>query len=165
MKQEDETRATTLYFSIQPLDNWAYQNVDYNPPNFFGFTTNNAIEMFPNEFDNMSMVYGVIAQDGYYTLKNAKLSHYVKYKMDNPNLENINGSKLLSKQDVTNLVHGTKIVKLIYDDPNSMYKLVLYLMQHNKDNYVAYYRADKINLFDKYLPEFEQMIKTIKWID
>jgi hypothetical protein len=35
-------------------------------------------------------------------------------------------------------------------------------MQHNKDSYVAYYRADKTNLFDKYLPEFEQMIKTIK---
>ena len=39
-------------------------------------------------------------------------------------------------------------------------------MQHDKDNYVAYYRADNTNnnLFDKYLPEFEQMIKTIKWI-
>jgi hypothetical protein len=34
-----------------------------------GFTTNNAVEMFPNKFDNMSMVYGVIAQDGYYTKK------------------------------------------------------------------------------------------------
>ena len=67
---QDETRATTLYFSIKPLDNWAYQNVDYTPANFFGFTTNNAVEMFPNEFDNMSMVYGVIAPDGYYTMKN-----------------------------------------------------------------------------------------------
>jgi hypothetical protein len=29
-----------------------------------------------------------------------------------------------------------------------------------------YYRADKTtNLFDKYLPEFELMIKTIKWIE
>lgn len=31
---QDETRATTLYFSIKPLDNWAYQNVDYTPANF-----------------------------------------------------------------------------------------------------------------------------------
>ena len=126
--------------------------------------TTNAVEMFLNEFDNMSLVYGVIAQDGYYTLKNAKLDHYVKYKMNNPNLVHINGSKLLSKED-TNLINGTKILKLIYDDPNSVYKIALYFIQHNRDSYVAYYRADKTNLFDEYLPEFEQMIKTIKWIN
>jgi hypothetical protein len=28
---QDYTRETTLYFSTQPLDNWAYQNVNYNP--------------------------------------------------------------------------------------------------------------------------------------
>ena len=38
------------------------------------------------------MVYGVIAQDGYYTMKNTKLDHYVKYKMNDPNLKNITGS-------------------------------------------------------------------------
>ena len=161
---QDETRATTLYFSIKPLDNWAYQNVDYTPPNFFGFQTNNAVEMFPNEFDNMSMVYGLIAQDGFYTMKNSKLDHYIKYKMDNPNLNNITGSKLLSKEDFD--INGTKAIKLTYDNTDSIYKLALYLMQHNKENYLAYYRADKTNnLFDKYLPEFEQMIKTIKWIE
>ena len=83
---------------------------------------------------------------------------------DNPNLMNVNDSKLLSKWDTT-LVNGTKTVKLIFDDPNSVYKIALYLMQHNKDSYLAYHRADKTNLFDKYLPEFEQMIKTMKWID
>ena len=164
---QDETRATTLYFSIKPLDNWAYQNADYNPANFFGFQSNNAVEMFPNEFDNMSMVYGMIAQDGYYTMKNTNLDQYVKYKMNDPNLKYINGSKLLSKEeDTNNLINETKVIKLTYDDPNSMSKLALYLFQHNKDNYVTYYRADKTpNLFDKYLPEFEQMIKTIKWIE
>lgn len=111
------------------------------------------------------MVYGVIAQDGYYTMKNTNLDHYVKYKMNDPNLKNITGSKLLSKEEDTNLINGTKIIKLTYDDPNSVYKLALYLLQHNKDNYLMYYRADKTNLFDKYLPEFEQMIKTIKWIE
>ena len=140
---QDETRATTLFFSIKPLDNWAYQNVDYNPANFFGFTTNNAVEMFPNKFDNMSMVYGLIAQDGYYKMKNTNLDHYVKYKMNDPNLNNITESKLVSKEEDTNLINGTKVIKLTYDDP-SVYKLVLYLMQHDKDNYVAYYKADNI---------------------
>lgn len=59
---QDETRATTLHFSIKPLDNWAYQNVGYAPDNIFGWEPNNAVEMFPNEFANMSMVYGMIAQ-------------------------------------------------------------------------------------------------------
>ena len=160
---QDETRATTLYFSIKPLDNWAYQNVDYTPPNIFGLQSNNAVEMFPNEFDNSSKVYGLIAQDGYYQMKNTKLDQYVKYKMNNPGLVNINGSKLLSKEDFD--INGTKAIKLTYDDPDSEYKLILYLMQHNKENFVAYYRADEVNLFDKYLPEFEQIIKTIKWIE
>ena len=161
---QDDTRATTLYFSIKPLDNWAYQNVDYTPPNFFGFTTNNAVEMFPNEFDNMSSVSGMIAQDGYYTMKNTKLDQYVKYKMNKPDLVNITDSKLLSKEDFD--INGTKAIKLTYDNTDSMYKLALYLMQHNKENYLAYYRADKTtNLFDKYIPEFEQMIRSIKWVE
>ena len=36
MKQEQQL----LYFSIKPLDKWAYQNVDYTPANFFGIKYN-----------------------------------------------------------------------------------------------------------------------------
>jgi hypothetical protein len=61
------------------LNNGAYQNAGYAPDNIFGWEPNNAVEMFPNEFANMSMVYGMIAQDGYYTYKNTKLAHYVNY--------------------------------------------------------------------------------------
>ena len=112
----------------------------------------------------MSRVYGVIAQDGYYTKKNTNLDQYVKYKMNKPDLVNITDSKLLSKEDFD--INGTKAIKLTYDNTDSMYKLALYLMQHNKENYLAYYRADKTtNLFDEYIPDFEQMIKTIKWVE
>ncbi len=159
---EDETRATTLHFSIKPLDNWAYQNAGYAPDNIFGWKPNNAVEMFPNEFVNMSMVYGMIAQDGYYNVKNAGLEHYVNYKRVIPDLKYIEESKLLSTEEIN--INGTKTIKLTYYDPKSMYKIALYLLQHNKDNYVIYYRADT-DLFNEYLPEFEQMIKTIKWIE
>ncbi|HSF51059.1 MAG TPA: hypothetical protein VLA74_09900 [Nitrososphaeraceae archaeon] len=56
---EDETRANTLYFSIKPLDNWAYQNAAYDSTTIFGRGFNDAIEMFPNEFLNSSQVYEI----------------------------------------------------------------------------------------------------------
>ena len=87
---QDETRATTWFLSVKPLDNWAYQNVGYAPDNIFGWKPNNAVEMYPNEFDNMSMVYGMIATDPYYTMKNTGLDQYVKFKMNDPNLKYIN---------------------------------------------------------------------------
>ena len=62
--------------------------------------------------------------------------------------------------------NGTKAIKLTYDDdPNSKYKLALYLTQYNKENHLVYYRAITSDLFDKYLPEFEQIIKSIKWVE
>ena len=59
----DKTRATTLDFSVKPLDNWAYQNARYDS-NVLGFGINNAVEMWPNHFDNLSVVYGLMAKDG-----------------------------------------------------------------------------------------------------
>ena len=157
----DDTRATTLYFSIKPLDNWAYGNAAYGSMTILG-GFNDAIEMFPNEFDNSSQVYGMMAHDGYYTMKNTKLEHYVNFKKNQPNLKGIEESKLLSQQDFD--INGTKAVKLTYDNSNTQHKYVLYLTQHDKDKYVMYYYG-KYDLFDKYLPEFEKMIKTIKWLE
>jgi hypothetical protein len=159
----DETRATTWYFSVKPLDNWAYQNANYGPENVFGWNSNNAVEMWPNQFDNISIVYGMIAQDAYYTAKNAGLNHYVKSKMNDPMLKYIKESKLLSRENIT-VMNGTEAIKLSYDNPGNQLNLVLYLLNHNKENYLMFFWS-KINLFDKYLPEFEEILKTIKWIE
>jgi len=162
----DKSRATTFYFSIKPLDNWAYQNANYGPENIFGWNSNNAVEMWPNKFDNGSIVYGMIAQDEHYTVKNAGFNHYVNYKMNDPTLKYVKDSKLLSKENnVTIIPDVTQAVKLTYDNTaDNQLKLVLYLFNHNKENYLAFFWS-KINLFDKYFPEFQEMIKTIKWID
>ena len=53
---------------------------------------------------------------------------------------------------------------MTYDNPDIQYKYVLYLTGHNKDKYVGYYYA-KYELFDKYLSESEEMVKTIKWVE
>jgi hypothetical protein len=95
---DDDSRATTSYFSIKPLDNWAYGNAAYGSTTIFGTGFNDAIEMFPNEFLNTSQVYGMFAHDGHYTYKNTKLEHYINYKKNEPHLKGIEESKLLSEQ-------------------------------------------------------------------
>lgn len=74
----DQTRATALDFSVKPLDNWAYQNAGYGS-NIFGFGINNAVEMWPNQYD-IDTVYGLMAKDGHYTAKNVRLDQYVEFK-------------------------------------------------------------------------------------
>jgi hypothetical protein len=70
----------------------------------------------------------------------------------------------LSKENVT-IINGTKkAIKLTYDNPENQLKLVLYLLNHNKENYLMFFWA-KNNLFDKYLHEFDRMINTVKWVD
>jgi hypothetical protein len=78
-------------------------------------------------------------------------------------LKGIGESKLLLEQQDFD-INGTKTVKLTYDNPDTQYKYALYLTGHEKDKYVGYYYA-KYDLFDKYLPDFERMLKTIKWIE
>jgi hypothetical protein len=160
--QDDDSRVDTLYFSIIPLDNWAYANAAYGSSNFFIGGSNDAVEMFPNEVSNQSQVYGMVAHDGYYTYKNTKLEHYVNYKKNDPNLKGISESKLISQQNFD--INGTNnTTKLTYDNPDTQHKYVIYLTGHDKEKYVGYYSA-KYDLFDKYLPQFEQMLQTIRWI-
>ena len=159
----DETRGTTLDFSVKPLDNWAYQNAMYDT-SILGFGINNAVEMWPNEFGNLSMVYGMLAKDGKFMAKNVPFEQYVKFKMNDTELKYLDESKLLSKENVT-IINGTeKAVKLIYDNPENQLKLVLYLLNHNNENYLMFFWS-KNNLFNKYFPEFDRMINTVKWVD
>jgi hypothetical protein len=160
--EDDDSRVDTLYFSIKPLDNWAYANAAYGSVVPFFGGSDDAVEMFPNEFLNRSQVYGMFAHDGYYTYKNTKLEHYVDYKKNEPNLKGISESKLVSQQDFD--INGTKTTKLTYDNPDTKHKYVLYLTEHDKEKYVGYYSA-KYDFFDKYLPQFEQMLNTIRWIE
>ena len=161
---QNDTRATTSNFSVKPLDNWAYENVNYGNHNKSGSPSTNAIEMWPNQFDNKTMVYGLITQDGHYAAKNVKLDQYVKDKVNDTELKYLNESKLLSRDNATIINATTNAVKLTYDNPDNKLKLVLYLLNHNKENYLMFFWA-KNNLFNKYSPEFDRMINTVKWLD
>ena len=80
----DDTRATNFYFSIKPLDTWIYQEYSNSAmANLMGFGPNNAIALWPSELDgadlNKTALLAEFKQDESYTLKNAPLSSYARY--------------------------------------------------------------------------------------
>lgn len=170
-EKEQQERAYTWYFSIRPLDNWVYNNVHYGPSPHYGCSSNNAIEMFPSKFRNTFSVYALIAQDEHFTMKNAQLKHYVNQKMINPNLKYIDHHRLLETEDIDmnmySLNSTNKVVKLTYDynwgdpSPDKRLIIVLYLMEYENKFYSMVY-STKPYLFDRYLADFEDMIKTFK---
>ena len=77
-------------------------------------------------------------------------------------LKSIEESKLLSEENIA--IKGTKAIKLTYDNSNNTLKLSLYLRRYNKENYLVFFLS-KIDYFDIYIPEFEQIRKTMKWVE
>ena len=71
-------------FGIKILDNWAWQKSFYEDSNIMNLHMNSGFELYPNNFENKSVVYGMIAKDGYYTLKNSALNTYSNYKKNTP---------------------------------------------------------------------------------
>ncbi|HET9806306.1 MAG TPA: hypothetical protein VFP49_05320 [Nitrososphaeraceae archaeon] len=94
-------------FGIKIPSNWAWQKVYYEP--YKVWHQNNAIEMYPNNMPNQTVVYAMIATDGHYQMKNSALNTYVNYKKDipdwfflgNPDTRDNNIIKLLSETDIT----------------------------------------------------------------
>ena len=70
--------------------------------------------------------------------------------------------KVTSKQNVT--IDNETAVKIYGNGIESFsgIKFVEYLVQHNKEPYYIGYMAN-VKDFEKYLPEFEQMVKILKF--
>jgi hypothetical protein len=87
------------------------------------------------------------------------LESYVKYEIDKLGLLNIT-----SQQYST--VGKEKSVRIYANDstyyPNT--NIVLYLVMHDKELYEISYFANPKN-YEKYLPEFEQMVKSLRFVD
>ena len=62
------------------------------------------------------------------------------------------------------IVGKEKAVKIEGSDNSSTIRLVIYLIVHDKDAYNLHYVAH-VNHFGKYLPDFEEMIKSFKFND
>jgi hypothetical protein len=100
----------------------------------------------------------------YYPIENAPLDVFVKYQLD----KNFHGFKVTSKQNVT--IDNEPAVKMYADGIAIDYidldytgiKSVLYWVWHDEKPYTLEYTAS-VKDFEKYLPQFEQMVKTFKF--
>jgi len=93
-----------------------------------------------------------------YPIKNAPLESYVKYVIDNYGIQNI-----ASQQYTT--VGNEKAVRISAND-SAVYgksNVVLYVVTDDKQPYEINYLANPKN-FEKYLPEFEQMVKSFRFV-
>jgi len=147
-------------------DTWTYKELSE------GGSTDDAVIMAPAEYGNLlleseraaleqkmreSGAVSGFGQTGF-PLKNSPLETYVKYQTDS----------FRDSWNVTSLDNGTisgqKAVKVSYNGINDLanQKRVEYLILNGEDAYSLYYVAN-VKDFDKYLPEFEQMVKSFKF--
>lgn len=161
-----QEKVANSYFSIKIPDTWTYVKTlgaggpsIYLAPSEFGSLLNPPKD---GEDDKklVDFVLSVFRQDTTYDVKNAPLNAYVKNRIDD----------LGSEYNISSTFNGTigneKAVKLtkigIGEKIND--RVVEYLMLHNKEPYIITYSADT-NHFDKYLPEFEQLVRSFKFVN
>jgi len=159
--------AVNPYFSVQVPNGWVYRD---NHP----FLYNNSIVFTPNEFtelliSNMSRLInnGVvveIAPDPNFPIKNAPLETYVNHSVTfaeklSPKYEN---ATIGGERAIKVFINGTELA-IAHGMPNvtSMISLDYRVMHHDQPYYLDYIANQKN--FQKYLPQFEQMLKTFKF--
>jgi hypothetical protein len=167
-----QINAVTPHFSIEVPNNWVYRE---------NFGVNNNVILTPNEFaklliaDNASasvvdvIEHGIVAELGLdpdFDKKNASLEEYVKHFSSfaqnyDPKYEN---ATIGGERAIKVFINGTDIgrtspMKNLTSSINS----ISYLVMHQDQPYYLYYIANA-NHYNKYLPFFEQIVKTIKFV-
>jgi PsbP-like protein len=162
-------RVGNLYFSANIPDNWIYIEArTSSTQNLLGFAQSNLIVSTPKEFSeilfNLSQplggkineggLYSVIMQDSDYQIKNAPLDLYAKYRIDQQP-----GIRVISKENVT--IDSESAIK-IYSYVFNSTRTIQYVLMHDNEPYLLVYAANGKD-FEKYLPEFEQIVKSFKF--
>jgi len=161
-------------FSVNVLHNWAYRQPTDNPltgalAKVFG--VNPPLILIPTEFSNFLVNtssnlteaihngggFSQMTLDTDYPYRNVPLEVYTQY--------NINKSpvKIFSKENTT--IDGEPAVK-IHRTPRTNFSnvdVVEYYVVHDSKPYTLQYAAN-VKDFQKYLPQFEQMVKTFKFV-
>jgi len=156
-----------LPFSVEIPDTWAYTETP-DPPieHVLGVTSYTSVVLVPVHFAELliqekrdiAMGNGsaaiVFAKASDYSVKNAPLDLYVKYRINEDDSLN-----LISRQDT--IVGKEKAVRIdgSKNDTSANIRLLEYLLLHNNEPYVLRFIAGE-NDFETYLPNFESMVKT-----
>ena len=156
-----------LPFSIEVPDSWSYTETPEPPiEHVLGVSSYSSVVLVPAKFaelliqdkGDIGMGNGtaaiVFAEDSDYTVKNAPLDLYVKFRMNKDDILNIT-----SQQDTT--VGKEKAVRIegSKNDISGNVRLLEYLIVHNDEPYIIRYIAST-NDFERYLPDFELMVKS-----
>ena len=156
-----------LPFSVEIPDTWAYTETPEPPiEHVLGVTSYTSVILVPVHFaelliqekHDIAMGNGsaaiVFAKASDYSVKNAPLDLYVKYRMNEDDSLN-----LISRQDT--IVGKEKAVRIdgSKNDTSGNIKLLEYLLLHNNEPYVIRYIAG-VNEFERYLTDFELMVKS-----
>jgi hypothetical protein len=173
------TNVNNTYFSMDIPDDWRY--AEHLNTGMAGMAESpsrgpvNLVALAPADFAESLVVnkdqespyakmlnggaYSTFRQDADYTNKNSTLEEYVKHRINSL----IRGVNLTSQQDT--IVGNEKAVRIEGNGIKILknLKYVAYLVLHDKDPYYLEYIAN-VNDFQKYLPQFEQMVKTLKFV-
>jgi len=156
-----------LPFSIEIPDSWTYTETPELPmEHLLGVSSYSSVVLVPAKFaelliqdkGDIGMGNGtgaiVFAEDSDYTVKNAPPDLYVKFRMNKDDSLNVT-----SRQDTT--VGKEKAVRIegSKNDISGNVRLLEYLIVHNDEPYIIRYIAST-NDFERYLPDFELMVKS-----
>jgi hypothetical protein len=149
-------------FSIDVPNNWAYEQgifsvVALTPSEFGVLLVNHSKPL--NETMRDEGAFASFEQERNFPIKNAGLDAYVKYMIDRQD-----GMNVTSKENVT--LDNEAAVEIQGDGLKSFsgIKFVQYMLMHNEQPYFLAYMAN-VKDFEKYLPEFEQIVKSLKFVD
>jgi hypothetical protein len=160
-----------LPFSIEVPDSWAYTETPEPPmENLLGVSSYSSVVLVPAKFAELLIqdkgdietgngtVAIVFAEDSDYTVQNAPPDLYVKFRMNKDHSLNVT-----SQQDTT--VGKEKAVRIEgnQNDISGNVRLLEYLISHNDEPYIIRYIAST-NDFERYLPDFELMVKSFMFV-
>jgi hypothetical protein len=156
-----------LPFSIEVPDSWTYTETPEPPiEHLLGISSYSSVVLVPAKFaelliqdkGDIGMDNGtaaiVFAEDSDYTVKNAPPDLYVKFRMNKDDSVNVT-----SRQDT--MVGKEKAVRIegSKNDTSGNIRLLEYLIFDNNEPYIIRYIASA-NDFERYLPDFELMVKS-----
>lgn len=167
-----QQHVANMYFSVSAPSGWAYRA---------DFLVNNSIILTPNEFSNFLVAddpstsllnlieQGVLVEislDNSFELENATLDRYVQnlgFSQDyEPNYEN---ASIGGESAIKVFINGTDTGKYSpRKNVTGSINSISYFVIHYDEVYYLYYIANANDYF-RYLPYFEQIVKTFKFLD
>jgi hypothetical protein len=165
-----EQYVTNKYFSVLAPTGWVYRAE---------FLVDNSIILIPNEVSKLLVVdnpsasllnvieRGVLVElglDNSFELENATLKKYVQNLGFSKNYEPIYGNATVGGEYAIKVfINGTDIGEYSpRKNVTSSINSISYFVFHNDEAYYLYYIANA-NDYYKYLPYFEQIVKTFKF--